>query len=374
MKVAHIIDSGGYYGAEVMLVHLCQAQQALGVDVEVISIGTPGDYEKPLEKKLRECGIPYKIWRMKPLPDLREAHKIMKYCEEGSANLIHSHGYKGNILFGLLPRRLRPLPVITTMHGYTKQKGISKLAVNQWLDKICLRRLDAVVIVSEGMRHQIPRLKAAIGPHVIANGIPESPLRNPDTPPNGFSECGFTIASIGRLSHEKNFQLIIRCMPLVLKKRPDAKLFIFGEGSERPSLEALIKELNLDQVVQLPGYIEDPSQIYRHADVFVNSSLTEGMPMTLLEAMREGCPIVATNIPASKHLLSTLVQGSKLVGFTAEEMAAAIIAVNNLSASELSTVKAEAQEQFTQNYTATKMAQRYLSLYETCLRGFASKR
>src|SRR5690554_7469713 len=121
-----------------MLVHLCQAQIESGLDVEVISIGTPGNYEKPLEKKLKANSIPCKIWRMMALPDLRESLKILRYCKKTSTEVFHSQAYKGNIWLGLIPPFMRKIPLFTTFNGYTKRKGLGKLRLNQCMDRWCL--------------------------------------------------------------------------------------------------------------------------------------------------------------------------------------------------------------------------------------------
>ena len=362
MRVVHLIDSGGYYGAEVMLVHLCNAQKKLGLDVEVISIGTPGNYEKPLEAKLRENDIPCKPWRMMALPDLRQSLKILSYCRETGAGVIHSHGYKGNILLGLIPKRWRGLPVITTVHGYTRQKGFSKLAVYQWLDRLCLKRLDAVVLVSEGMLHQVNETSLGNKLHVIPNGIPEEIPEAANEPIPYFQDNDFKIAAIGRLSYEKNFQLLINAMPLILNKIPNAKLVIFGEGSERESLESLVADLKLEEKVFLPGYIDEPSRVYRHADVFVNCSITEGMPISILEAMRDGCIIVASRIPANKELLSENgIDDARFFGFSEDELSEA------LSGSFRKALKNKKNHQIKQKFleihTSEIMATKYTKIY-----------
>ena len=363
MRVVHVIDSGGYYGAEVMLVHLCQAQIALDLDVEVISIGTPGNYEKPLEKKLRECSIPYKIWRMMALPDLRESLKILKYCRKTSTDVIHSHGYKGNILLGLLPLFMRKIPVVTTVHGYTKQSSFGKMALNQWLDRHSLKRLDAIVLVSEGMHHQVPAAGLTHKLHVIPNGIPEEIPERANEPIPFYEPNDFKIGAIGRLSHEKNFQLLIRSMPLILKHIPAAKLVIYGEGNERGMLEAIVAELKLEQHVFLPGYIDEPSRLYRHADVFVNCSLTEGMPITLLEAMREGCPIVATDIPANRALVQHFIPTNYLVQFSENDIHKAVSDIELLSKADLQQLKDLLSMEFKQNYTSSAMSGAYREVY-----------
>src|SRR5690606_23649823 len=130
---------------------LCLEQIRQGLSVEVISIGTPSEPIKEIERILKDNHINVNPWKMKPLPDPRESIKIIKYCESTCVDVIHSHGYKGNILLGLLPRSLRKIPVVTTVHGYTREERFGKLYVYQAIDRICLNRLEAIVIVSESM-------------------------------------------------------------------------------------------------------------------------------------------------------------------------------------------------------------------------------
>lgn len=363
MKVTHVIDSGGYYGAEVMLVHLCQAQQKTGMDVEVISIGTLGNYKKPLEEKLEEHGIRYISWRMRALPDLRESFRILKHCKQGGSDVIHSHGYKGNILLGLIPRRLRKIPVITTVHGYTRQYELSKMAIYQYIDKFFLRLLDAVVIVSEGMKHQIPKLQIEKKLYVIENGIPLIDSNKDSDFSPAYEENNFIIASVGRLSKEKNFSFLIESTPKILTLIPNAKIFIYGEGSERSKLEALIKRLGLTNTVSLPGYINHPYRAYEKADVYINCSITEGMPISILEAMRASCPMVVSDIPANKAVLKNL-SPEHWITFEFTEASLADAVYNIFQSNEKSLWNREAiKSHFLKFYTSDVMASKYYSLY-----------
>lgn len=360
MKVTHVIDSGGYYGAEVMLVHLCQAQQQTGMDVEVISIGTPGNYKKPLEEKLEEHGIRYIPWRMRALPDLRESFRILKHCKQGGSDVIHSHGYKGNILLGLIPRRLRKIPVITTVHGYTRQSRFSKMTIYQWLDKLCLPRLDAVVIVSEGMRHQVPEKKLGSKLHVVANGIPTID-KDIASKTSSWPEGDYIrIVSAGRLSKEKNFSFLINKAKILIDSNVAVQVHIYGDGPQRRSLEELIKALNLEENVVLKGYTNDVQEIYQGSDLYVNCSVTEGMPVTLLEAMRTGIYVIASNIPANKEILGDIEKGILLFELEGNNFENLVKKFR-----ENSLISQKLREKFISNHTSEKMSFKYKKLYET---------
>ncbi|WP_341936713.1 glycosyltransferase [Marinimicrobium sp. C2-29] len=348
-----------------MLIHLCKAQQELGLDVEVISIGKKSDPEKPIEKKLASEGIPHKKWRMLPLPDFRESLKIVQYYQETGTNIIHSHGYKGNILLGLLPKSRRRIPMISTVHGYTSGKKMGKMALYKMLDRYALNRMDAVVLVSEGMRHQLPGNKLKDRLHIIPNGIPLDTPENQNEPIEYFSDKDFKIGALGRLSTEKNFELLIRAMPYVLKEVPNARLVIYGEGQKRSELEGLVKHLNLQDYIFLPGYLDNSSRLYSQIDVFVNCSLSEGMPITLIEAMKQSCMMVASDIPANRALLSKVLSGRLIVKLSEDSLSDKIIEVSQMQHSQAQAAKDQAKKLFIETYTSDAMARNYRGLYHS---------
>lgn len=365
MKVFHVIDSGGFYGAESMLLSLCLKQIEKNLDVEVISIGLPGEGEKDLERQLNNMGVPLCKWRMKAFPDIRQSRKILNYCENNSANIIHSHGYKGNILLALLPKSSRKVPIISTVHGYTSHRILDRMTLYQLVDKLALRRLDAVVLVSESVRMQMYRALENNRTYVIPNGVPLDEDHQSQNNHRKLNDSDFNVIAIGRLCREKNFKMLVEAFFLVLKEIPHAKLSIFGEGEERENLQHTIKELNLEHAVQMPGYIDDTSSAYQNADVFVNSSITEGMPITILEAMKAGCQIVATNIPANQMILREIKSLVALVDISSVELSKGIIGVGKKTSEQLEGERESLKTFFRENYTIDKCANRYISLYES---------
>jgi glycosyltransferase involved in cell wall biosynthesis len=120
----------------------------------------------------------------------------------------------------------------------------------------------------------------------------QEPVDHPWFAPAGLP----VILGVGRLAEQKDFFTLIRAFALVRQHRP-ARLIIVGEGPDRPGLEALARELGVADDVSLPGFSTNPYAYMRQADVFVLSSLFEGLPAVLVEALAVGVPIVSTRCP-----------------------------------------------------------------------------
>jgi glycosyltransferase involved in cell wall biosynthesis len=132
---------------------------------------------------------------------------------------------------------------------------------------------------------------------------------NPVVTPELFQKCQLApehrwcrnkslplIVAVGRLAPEKDFATLIRAFAKVRARSSLwPRLLILGEGNERQSLEALIDDLQLRDWVDLPGFVPNPYAILRHADVFTLSSVREGLPTVLIEALALGIPVVATD-------------------------------------------------------------------------------
>jgi glycosyltransferase involved in cell wall biosynthesis len=105
------------------------------------------------------------------------------------------------------------------------------------------------------------------------------------------------VLGVGRLTAQKAFSVLIEAFALV-RKSQSARLLILGEGEERPMLEALIRQLGLDQEVSLPGFASNPYSYMAHAALFVLSSRWEGLPTVLVEALSLRTPVIATDCPS----------------------------------------------------------------------------
>jgi glycosyltransferase involved in cell wall biosynthesis len=363
-KILHVIDSGGLYGAENVLLTCVEEQIRLGCHPVICSIGDPEAGEKPLEAEARRRGFPIVTFRIRPGLNVAGALKIAAFARHQNFNVIHSHGYKGNVLFGLMPRFMRRLPIISTLHGWTGQKRLGRMALYQWLDRCALRFVDRVVVVSESMLLLKPvrRLKRV---SVIRNGIDMSEHAR-WVPKAKRTADGIVIGAAGRLSPEKGFDLLVEALAVLRQGGFDARLIVIGEGPERQRLERLIQAKALTPFVQLPGYRADVERFFPDIDLFVVSSLTEGLPMSVLQAMRAGTPIVATAVGGIPEMLENGKAGMLVNPGDIKELARAIRSACSNQAETNDRIR-RAHHRVKERYDQGVMAQSYCRLYATCL-------
>jgi glycosyltransferase involved in cell wall biosynthesis len=162
-------------------------------------------------------------------------------------------------------------------------------------------------------------------------------------------------SSVGRLEPQKDFPNLLRAFAL-LRKKQMARLVILGEGNLRPQLEALVKELGIEEDVQLPGFNSNPYAFMKRASVFVLSSVLEGLPTVLIEAMALGTPVVSTDCKSGpKEILGSSGYGTLVPTQNPEALAAAIEKTLNSPKQTIdqNKLKRYTSEEATNNYLRT---------------------
>lgn len=190
----------------------------------------------------------------------------------------------------------------------------------RWMRRLVYPLAKGIICQTEEARMFFPRAvrKKCV---VLANPIDAGRI-----PPGHTGEREKVIVGAGRLSPEKDFPLLIRSFALFAEKHPDFRLRIYGEGPQRPALEAQIAQLGLQNTVELPGRSDDLLRAINPAAMFVLSSAEEGMPNVLLEALCMGMPVIATDCPpgAPRQLIEHGVNGMLVPVHDAPAMAAAM--------------------------------------------------
>jgi glycosyltransferase involved in cell wall biosynthesis len=357
------------YGAEVMLLNLVTEQIRQGLYPVIGSIGSHDCGEKAIEIEARKHNVPVKIFRMYPGPNLVGALKIMKYTNSMNFDIVPPHGYKGNILLGFISKRFRRFPIIATIHGWVSTgTQFSRMRVYEWLDSLVLPQIDGVVLVNKGMlKHPKLDRRKNIKLYIVNNGIGiQQPVQYPCELLKLSPPVGLNIVAVGRLSIEKGFDILLKALALVIKKGEDISLVLFGEGCERSTLEALVYQLDLQERVKMPGFVENVASTFHCFDFLMMPSLTEGLPITLLEAMRAKLPVIASKVGGIPNVLEDGLCGLLVEAKNIEELANAIIKFSK-SKSLRRQFANRAFEAFQKSYSAKNMTESYTRIYSHVL-------
>ncbi|MDO9583010.1 MAG: glycosyltransferase family 4 protein [Desulfomicrobium sp.] len=246
-------------------------------------------------------------------------------------DLLQTHGYKPSIL-GFFLKRSLGIPWVAFLHGNTSEDF--KVRCYFFLEKLAVRKADAVVTVSEAMRHVL--LKQGFPPnkvHVLRNAIDPEFLQTVACgfPPEelsllpGHNCVGPLIGIIGRMSPEKGHAIFLEAFPQVLAKVPTARTVFIGTGQEGARLRKMCAEKGMENHVHFMGFQEDVAAWYPALDLVVLPSLSEGLPNVAMEAMLFGKPVVATNVGGVPEVVEDGVTGKVVPPRDATALADAVI-------------------------------------------------
>jgi glycosyltransferase involved in cell wall biosynthesis len=256
------------------------------------------------------------LWSWRPL---------LRMLRKEDADVLHAHKFGSNLWGSLLGGLARTPVIVSHEHSWSYEGN----APRRFLDRQVIGRLsDAVVAVSrEDQRRMtavegIPAERTAFIPLGIAGfetaTIAEARARL------GVGDGVPVVGAVGGLRREKRFDLLIRAVARLRDEGIDVEAVILGEGSERGSLEALVGELGLADRVSLPGYRDDVPALLGGLDVAVLCSEREGSPLSVMEYMEAGRPIVASAVGGVPDLIEDGVEGRLVPPGSPEALANAI--------------------------------------------------
>lgn len=273
-------------------------------------------------------------------PEIARIPALQRYMKERHPSVVLSALTYANLSV-LWAKKMcnAPVPIVVSERNalwtYCTSESISRKWRWRYAPELVRRsypEADAVVTVS---RHAADELRNEIGllhPDIstIYNPVVDESLRNlaqqAPTHPWFSPDAVPIVLAAGRLTEQKDFATLIQAFALVRQKR-EARLVILGEGRLQTNLEQLATRLGIRSDVELPGFVENPFQYMARSSVFVLSSLYEGLPGVLIQAMACGCPVVSTDCPGgSREILADGKYGALVEVGGAQSMADAILA------------------------------------------------
>lgn len=256
--------------------------------------------------------------------DWRVVSELLRICRREHVQIWHGHDYKSNAL-GLLLRWFWPMRLVTTVHGWVEHTRRSPLYYR--IDRYCLPRYEKVICVSPDLEQEclaagVPAQRCVLIENAIdveefsrRHGLAESKFRQ------GVNPGRLRVGAAGRLAPEKGFDLLIKAVDCLLNEGTDLELVIAGDGDEQSRLQELIGQLGRGDRIRMLGYRSDLREFYESLDVLALSSLREGLPNVLLEAMALEVPVLATRIAGIPRLIADGVDGLLVNPGSVDELA-----------------------------------------------------
>ena len=290
LHIVQIVESLEIGGLERMAIDLATAHRNAGHASSIYTVFEPG----ALASQAEAAGIPVTAFRRGPGPPIKLLAAMAARLLRDEAQVVHTHNL-GIHVYGAVAARLAGVPaVLNTRHGPANSQG---KPYHEPYFRIAMPFTDAVVFVSEdcgrvlGNYGHIPPSKS----HVIVNGIDTAPFLAHPASPNSASP-GIRFGAVGRLLPVKGHSILLQAFAQVLRRLPEAELRIVGGGPLFEELSQQASALGILDNVSLEGSHPRVYEVFPELDVLVFPSLSEGLPLVVLEAMAAGLPLVSSRV------------------------------------------------------------------------------
>jgi glycosyltransferase involved in cell wall biosynthesis len=351
MRIVHAVYSLKMGGAEVIIAQLARLHRAQGHDVRVVTYAELGVIGEEMVRDGFEVRV---LGETNPLFAMARYFRAFAELEP---DVVHCHNVASTIQ-AALPARLAGVPsVVTTRHrvelnpynrGFEAKYNLASRFCHA-ITGICQVTCDAVAIGPFAARNKIV---------LVYNGTSEVPR----TDFSHLGKRGFTLLFVGRLVKEKDLGTLIDAVAIARATVIDLDCWIVGRGLDRDALEARARNLGVADSVRFWGLRTDTAPFFSAADAFVMSSISEGLPMSLLQSMSLGTPSILTDVDGMGEVLRLTQSGLLTPVRDPNAFADAIIRLATDSAlhAELS---ARSRSEYEKRFTLDCMSEHYLKLY-----------
>jgi len=308
--------------------------------------------------------------------------KLFSILRKEKPDLVHTHG-KGPGLYGRIIGKLLNIPVVHTFHGF-HYEDLSPLKkwVHLTAEIFLVLITDQHIFVSAGekKRASVIRLLDEENSTIIHNGVDHNHIRNLSVNRSAVLksigcenwENNKILGTLSRLSPEKGILNLISAFSKAAQEMPDLRLIIVGGYPEEHAdyyleTKELIEKENLTEHVRILGYRQDAIDILKCMDFYISPSLSEGLPISMLEAFAAGIPTIATEITGNKDILRNSVFGVLAEPDSPESLSYGIIKMIQLTSKERDLLVRNAYNRINDHFTIDEMTGKTAFLYKHVL-------
>lgn len=292
MKIMHIASGDKWAGAEVQVWTLCAELVKQGHQVSAILLN-PGR----LAEQLAKVGVITTVLSENQFNFAKLLKKIKLELRRTQPDVVHTHRQKENILGSLANRLTINTKCFRTVHGAPEFAPSAKQRVQITLDRYCGRYLQhGVISVADELTQKLTKMYPASHIHTIANGISAKAVQQDAASQqvNALPENVRHIGFVGRIEPVKRVDLFLQTAKLLLSEnKHNVHFHLFGDGRLKPDFEKWVQAENLEQHITFYGHTDSIRGWIKQMDMLLMPSDHEGLPMTALESLALGTPMVA---------------------------------------------------------------------------------
>ena len=366
--VCHVAVGDLWAGAEVQLKVLL-SKLVLRPDLDLSVILFNGGR---LSEEIERLGIPVAVFPEAEWGSGKMFLELVRKFQRSDTKIIHTHKYKDTILAASAAKLCGIPYVVRTVHGLREPfEGLRAFkmtlyeSIERTVHRLCV---NSIIGVSSQIEHRY-RAEGAVSRVVcIRNGIdlekkPIQADRWLTRKELGVDAETCLIGTIGRLTPVKGLSYLLQAVPILLRQRANVRLLIVGDGVIRKDLEAQARDLGIGENVVFLGHREDTLELMQALDIFVLPSLSEGIPMALLEAMAASRAVVASRVGGIPEIVDDGVEGILVEPMDVTRLAESCLRL--IDSPETAMKMGElARKRVVQEFSAMAMADRVAGLYK----------
>ena len=364
-KILMLIQGLKIGGLENVVYNLSRSIKDSGkFELEICCFDSRGVYWEQLEKK----GITIHFLPRKAGTDLVYPFKLASLIRRRKIDIIQAHNYTA-WFYGTLAAFLAKKKIVYTEHDNSHGSSRYVMAVCSILKKMTAK----IVTVSEKVRETLSKCGNIQNAMVIYNGVDQDsfiPVKASEKERRkiqyGFQEEDIILGMVGRIDALKNQECILNALPELKKCGLKTKLLFVGDGILKKSLKAKAKKMKLDECVVFLGERHDIPELLSMLDVFLLPSLSEGLPVSVIEAMASGLPIIASRVGGIPELITSESSGILINPNNLDELVNALklLIGNKEKRVAMGSINRKIAED---KFSLKVMARQYLEVYSSCL-------
>lgn len=366
IRILQLCSTSDLGGAERMVLNLASALPADEIETHIGALVGTG----ALMAEAQSAGLPAVHFRFRHAADVSGIRRLKAYCKEHKIDIVQTHGLRADGVARWAARLAGVRVIISTLHSVDPWRRWPHVL----LDRLTAPLVTQFVAVCDAARQASVR-REKLDPSrcvVVPIGVPERTIprehRDAIRAELGLTDDDFPVVGVlANLRDMKGHRTIIQALPALRQVCPQVRFLFAGRDDSNGEIARLAHETGVDDAIRFLGFVEEPSRLFAAMDILLLASQWEGFPVSILEAMQAGVPVIATSVGGIPEMIRDGQDGLLIPPASPEAITTAVSLLSRdfaLRATLVKSADARYRSEFTLDQMSRKMTHLYRLLYE----------